>query len=157
MEMIDKTIESYKLFLEIKNPEHFKRYRVREKHNSEAARSEAIVFALLRQTTENVTINEDIRTGGVDFFCKGADYAFFAETTSIGIEATEKRSGLDNKIDQQTHAQAFSLITQTLRNRLSDKATQLANQEAARILFLTSKHIFGNILLGLGAAKALFT
>ncbi len=155
--MIDKTIESYKLLLEIKKPEYFKQYLMREKHNPEASRSEAVIFSLLRQTTENVTVNEDISTGGVDFFCEGADHTLFAETTSIGIKATEKRSGLYNKIDPEIHAQAFSLITQTLRNRLSDKTTQLANQVAARILFLTSEHIFGDTLLGVGAAKALFT
>ena len=157
MDIIERTIESYKRFLEIKKPEHFKQYLIREKHNMEAARSEAIIFALLRQMTENVTVNENLSTGGVDLLCKGAGYNFFVETTSIGIKATAKRSGLNNIIDRETHAQAFSLITQTLRNRLSDKTTQLAKQDAARILFLTSEHIFGDVLLGVGAARELFT
>lgn len=56
-------IESYKCFLEVKYPTHYKSYNTRLKNKPESAKAEAVTFSILRSNFNDVKLAEDIRTG----------------------------------------------------------------------------------------------
>jgi len=155
MESIDEIVDSYKTYLEVKHADHHSKYVKRKKYNSESARAEAVLFALLRQLTDSTTVHEDPSTGGPDFLCKKEHMSFLVEVTSMKTTTVEQASGLKNTPSQG--ATSFSLITHVLRNTASNKAFQLSGFEVPRILAVTTEHIDGSVLFGPGAAKILLT
>jgi hypothetical protein len=67
---IDRVVESYKSWLEVKSPSHLQGFAGRLREQPEAARAEAVTFAILRQRGLRPRVGEVIGKGGVDFLCE---------------------------------------------------------------------------------------
>jgi hypothetical protein len=152
-----EVIESYKRFLEVKYPSHFQSYCKRLKDNPESAKAEAIVFSFLRSNFYDVTLAEDISTGGVDFLCKLNDVDFLVEVTCLEAEPIAVQSGWKNEFPQDGSGGSFSMITHMLRTKASSKAAQLSGHGIPRILAITCEHVAADVLLGPHAAEILLT
>jgi len=153
--MISDIIKSYKTFLMVKYPSQHKLFCNRLNNDPESARAEAVVFSLLRQyVTVDVTIAEDIITGGADFMCSKAETKFIIEVTSLKSEAVAEQSGLPNKAPEDGSTSSFRLITHMLRTKASEKAAQLAKYEMPRVLAITCEHLASDVLLGPYGAEA---
>lgn len=152
-----EVIESYKLFLEIKYPGHFQSYCNRLNNNPESAKAEAIAFSFLRSIFVDVTLAEDISTGGVDFLCKSNEGEFVVEVTCLEAEAVAAQAGWKNEIAENGAGGWFCMITHMLRTKASSKATQLSGHDVPRILTITCEHVAADILLGPHGAETLLT
>jgi len=152
-------IESYKCFLEVKYPTHYKSYYTRLKNKPESAKAEAVTFSILRSNFNDVKLAEDIRTGGADFICSSNDVTFIVEVTCIETESVVTQSGWKNKVPHTPNKTAFSfgMITHMLRTKVSSKAAQLSGYNLPRILIITSEHIGADFLLGPRGAEILLT
>ncbi len=154
---ISEVIKAHQLYLEVKYPNHYKKYCSLLKNQPESAKSEAVLFAVLRSIFKNVTIAEDIATGGVDFLCKTNDSQFLVEVTCLETESVVKQSGLENGITEDCKTTWFSMITHMLRTKASSKASQISGKEIPRLLAITTEHIYGDTLIGSHAAECLLT
>lgn len=152
-------IESYKCFLEVKYPTHYKSYCTRLKNKPESAKAEAVTFSILRSNFNDVKLAEDIRTGGADFICSSNDVTFIVEVTCIETESVVTQSSWKNKVPHTPNKTAFSfgMITHMLRTKVSSKAAQLSGYNLPRILIITSEHIGADFLLGPRGAEILLT
>ncbi len=152
-------IESYKHFLEIKYPTHYKSYCTRLKNKPESAKAEAVTFSILRSNFDEVKLGEDISTGGADFFCSSNDVEFIVEVTCIETESVVTQSGWKNKAPPAQNKAAFSfgMITNKLRGKVSCKAAQLSGNDIPRLLIITSEHVGADFLLGPHGAEILLT
>lgn len=157
MSSITQIIESYKLFLEVKYPNHFQSYCRRLKNKPESAKAEAITFSILRSIFNSVLVAEDISTGGADFLCKMDGAEFISEVTCLQSEAVAAQSGWKNELPENGSAGSFSMITQMLRTKASSKAGQLSGHELPRILVVTSEHLAADVLLGPHGAETFLT
>jgi len=150
-------IESYKLFLEVKYPNHFDSYCRRLKNQPESSKAEAVTFSILRSIFNSVLIAEDISTGGADFLCKMDGAEFISEVTCLETEAVAAQSGWKNEVPENGSAGSFSMITQMLRTKASSKAGQLSGHDFPRILVITSEHLSADFLLGPHGAESFLT
>ena len=150
-------IESYKRFLEVKYPKHFQTYCNRLKNNPESAKAEAIAFSFLRSIFVDVTLAEDITTGGVDFLCKSSEGEFIVEVTCLEAEAVAAQSGWKNELAENGYAGSFGMITHMLRTKASSKAAQLSGHDFPRILLITCEHIAADVLLVPHGAETLLS
>jgi hypothetical protein len=149
-------IDSYKVFLEIKYRTHYQIYCRRLKENIEAAKAEAVMFSLLRNTIDQITLAEDVGTGGVDFLCVSDQNRFIVEVTSLEAESVAIQSGWPNEIADGTTGW-FGMVTHMLRTKASSKASQLSGYAMPRVLAITSEHMAADVLLGPHGADALLT
>ena len=150
-------IESYKCFLEVKYPTHYKSYCTRLKHRPESAKAEAVTFSILRSIFDDVKVAEDISTGGADFFCSSSDVEFIIEVTCLEAESVATQSGWKNKVSPNGNAFNFGMITHMLRTKVSSKTAQLSDHSIPRILIITSEHMGADFLLGPRGAETLLT
>ncbi len=150
-----EVIESYKRFLEVKYPSHFQSYNNRLKNNLESAKAEAVTFSFLRSIFVDVTLAEDISTGGVDFLCKSNGDAFVVEVTCLEAEPVAAQSGWKNEVPQDGSGGSFGMITHMLRTKASRKAAQLSGHIMPRILAIISEHVATDVLLGPHGAETL--
>ena len=152
-------IESYKTFLEVKFPTHYKSYCTRLKNKPESAKAEAVTFSILRSNFDEVKLAEDISTGGPDFSCSSNDVEFIVEVTCIETESVVTQSGWKNKVPPAPNKTAFSfrMITYKLRGIVSSKAAQLSGNNIPTLLIITSEHVGADFLLGPRAAEILLT
>ena len=152
-------IESYKTFLEVKCPTHYKSYCTRLKNKPESAKAEAVTFSILRSNFNEVKLAEDISTGGPDFSCSSNDVEFIVEVTCIETESVVIQSGWKNKVSPAPNKTAFSfrMITCKLRRIVSSKAAQLSGNNIPTLLIITSEHLGADFLLGPRAAEILLT
>lgn len=159
MVLTAEIIESYKCFLEVKYPTHYKSYCTRLKNKPESAKAEAVTFSILRSYSDDVYLAEDISTGGADFLCKSKDVEFIVEVTCLETESVVTQSGWKNRVPLTPNKTAFSfgMITHMLRRKVSSKATQLSGNNIPRILIITSEHIGADFLLGPRGAEILLT
>lgn len=149
-------IDGYKLYLEVKYPNHFKQFCSRLKNKPESAKAEAVMFSVLRSLSQDVKIAEDINAGGADFLCIIDNSQFIVEVTCLEAESVAKRSGLKNDIEDG-RTTYFTMITNMLRTKASTKTPQLSGKEAPRVLAITTEHIHGSTLMDSLAAKSLLT
>jgi hypothetical protein len=152
-----EVIESYKLFLKVKYPGHFQRYCNRSKNNIESAKAEAVTFSFLRSTFLDVTLAEDISTGGADFLCKSNGVEFIVEATCLEAEAVATQSGWKNEVADNCCCGSFGMITHMLRTKVSGKADQLSGYDFPRILAITCEHVATDVLMGSHGAETLLT
>ena len=153
MPSLDEVLEGYRLFLEVKKPEHFSAFQHR---GAESARAEAAIFSWFRSTGRDVEIAEDPATGGPDFLVSASNSALFlAEVTNLKTEAVAANSGLKTELSEPVEAFSFSLITEVLRARASAKAKQLSKAEIPRLLVITCQHRDADLILGPNAAEEL--
>jgi hypothetical protein len=150
-------IESYKLFLEVKYPGHFQSYCNRLKYNLESAKAEAVTFSFLRSTFVDVTLAEDISTGGADFLCKSNEVEFIVEVTCLEADSVAAQSGWNNEITENGFGGSFGMATHMLRTKASSKAAQLSGHDFPRILAITCEHVAADVLLGPHGAETLLT
>lgn len=149
-------IDSYKIFLEIKYRAHYQSYCRRLNENTEAGKAEAVMFSLLRNTVDQITLAEDVSTGGVDFLCISDQNRFMVEVTSLEAESVATQSGCPNVIADGTGGW-FGMITHMLRTKVSSKTSQLSGYDMPRLLAITSEHVAADVLLGPHGAEALLT
>jgi hypothetical protein len=152
--LLSKVIESYKVFLEVKYPMHYKTYCGRLKGNPEGARAEAIAFSYFRSNFDKVTMSENTSTGGADFLVESEGYNFITEVTCIKTESVATQSGMRNNAFDSSPSW-FEMITHMLRSKSSVKAPQLSGYPMPRILVITSEHIGSDILIGPRGAESL--
>ena len=150
--MIAEIIQSYKDFLSVKYPTHYTLFCNRFTKKPESARAEAVTFSLLRSQFGNVTIAEDVASGGADFLVVTVNNKFIVETTCLEGEAVADQSGWPNGIPEDGSSGSFGMITHMLRTKASAKARQLSGYEMPRALVITCEHVAADALLGpLGA------
>ena len=136
----------------MKYPTHYTSFCNRFKKKPESARAEAVTFSLLRSQFGNVTIAEDVATGGADFLVVTENNKFIVETTCLEGEAVADQSGWPNGIPEDGSCGSFGMITHMLRTKASGKARQLSGYEMPRALAITCEHVAADALLGpLGA------
>lgn len=157
MALTNEVIDSYKLFLEVKYPAHWRKYCNLLKSNSQGAKAEAVVFSLLRTVFDEITLAEDVSTGGPDFLCRVDDIEFIVEVTSLEAESVANQSGWENVIPEDTAAGCFRMITHKVRAKASTKAPQLSGYDIPRVLVITCEHVAADILIGSHGAEVFFT
>lgn len=109
----------------------------------EGAICEALVRAFLARSTPQITPFEHRATGGPDFqVCLGGE-SIYIEVTSIGIEALTAATGLTN----EEGLRDYRPLTSVMMSRAKEKASQLADLDGARLLFIASLHTLGSCLL----------
>jgi len=155
--MIEETIESYKTFLSVKYPSHYKLYSNRLGNKPEGARAEAVVFSWLRTQFQDVTVGEDLVAGGADFLCVSENSKIIVEVTCAECEAVANQSGWPNGVPENGSGGSFGLITHMLRTKASEKASQLSGYEMPRVLTITCEHIASDVLLGTLGAEMFLT
>jgi hypothetical protein len=155
--MLAETIESYKTFLRVKYPSHYIMFCNRLDSKPEGARAEAVTFSLFRSQFEDVTIAEDIGTGGADFFCISESSKIIVEVTCAESEAVAAQSSWPNGVPENGSNGSFGLITHMLRTKASEKAPQLSGYQMPRVLAITCEHIAADVLLGPLGAEMFFT
>lgn len=157
MTMTSELLESYKVYLGIKYPSHYKNYCARLENHLESAKAEVVLFSVLRSTFSDVKIAEDISSGGVDFMCLTDNLKFIVEVTSLEAESVANQSGWENEISENDEVRSFSMITHILRTKASGKAGQVSGVMMPRIVAITTEHIGGDFLLGPHGARTLLT
>lgn len=155
--MLAATVESYKKFLSVKCPSHYDLFCNRLDSKPEGARAEAATFSFLRSQFEDVTIAEDVVTGGADFLCETKSGKIVVEVTCAEGEAVAAQSGWPNGVPEDGSGGSFGLITHMLRTKASEKAPQLSGYKMPRVLAITCEHIAADILLGPLGAEMFFT
>jgi hypothetical protein len=137
--------------------DHCTQFLKRENSDPQAAEAEAVVFSWLRAEKLEPRLFEDTGTGGPDFLCtpSGSD-RFLVEGTSLDTEMVSERSRLPAKITGRGVG-AFGLITDKLKAKAQNKASQLAGHGLPTVLAITSDDAFASILLDRLAAEYLMT
>jgi len=152
---IDEVLKSYKTFLSVKYPPHLVELKKREVSNSDGVKLEAAMFSVARHYRLTPKISEIIGEGGVDFLCSSDKYKFLLEVTHLDSASIEEKSGMANKLS--TEGRAISMITNLLRSKASNKATQLSGHLVPRVLCIGASHIGSPIFMGKEAAEWLMT
>ncbi|HEC99980.1 MAG TPA: hypothetical protein ENN18_06335 [Proteobacteria bacterium] len=152
--ILSEVVESYKVFLEVKYPMHYKTYCSRLNSNPQGARAEAIVFSYFRSNFDKVTISEDISTGGADFLVVSGENKFITEVSCIQTESVATQSGMTNDAFESSPGW-FGMITHVLRTKVSDKAPQVSGYPTPRVVVITCEHIGSDILIGPRGAESL--
>jgi hypothetical protein len=156
---VDDVVEYYYRYLARNNDlaAHFAQFKKRQKSDPKAAAAEAAVFSFLRAEKLQPVLYEDVSTGGPDFQCSASTSdQFLVEVTSLDSDAVSERSGLPSSITG-SGGRAFGLITDKLKAKAQQKASQLAGHSVPAILAVTSDHAFASILLDQLAAEYLMT
>ena len=136
----------------MKYPTHYRLFCNRLDIKPESARAEAITFSFLRSQFEDVTIAEDLVTGGADFLCVTEGGKIIVEVTCAEGEAVAAQSGWPNAVPEGSSAGSSGMITHMLRTKASEKASQLSGYSMPRTLMITCEHVAADALLGpLGA------
>lgn len=136
---------------------HCSQFLERERNYPVAAQAEAAVFSWLRAEKLEPVIYENPSTGGPDFKATHAKAnQFLVEATSIDSDVVAERSGLPAVITRAGHG-AYAYITEKLKKKAQDKATQLSGQDLPTVLAITSNHAFATILMDGSAAERLMT
>lgn len=156
---VDDVVEYYYRYL-ARNSDlaaHFAQFKKRQKSDPNAAAAEAAVFSFLRAEKLHPEMFEDVSTGGPDFQCSASDSdQFLVEVTSLDSDAVAERFGLPSSITGPGGG-AFGLITDKLKFKAQQKATQLAGHSVPGILAVTSDHAFASMLIDRLAAEYLMT
>ncbi|APF17697.1 hypothetical protein Calab_2169 [Caldithrix abyssi DSM 13497] len=155
--MLAKIVESYKSFLSVKYESHYKLFCNRLGDKPEGARAEAVTFSWLRSQFEEVTIAEDVVTGGADFLCVSGNDKIIVEVTCAESEAVSTQSYLPNRVPENGSGGSFRMITHKLRTKASEKASQLSDYRMPRVLAITCEHVAADVLLGPLGAEMLLT
>jgi hypothetical protein len=150
---LQDVVTAYILYLEVRHPDHHKRFQQLLASNRAGAVAEAVVFSWLRSDSLEPVVSEDASKGGPDFMCRGRHGFFLVEATVLDANAVENRSGWPNELDDT--ARVFSMITPNLWRKTLHKAGQLADQEIPRLLAICLSHVGASALLGTLAARML--
>jgi len=146
---IDGMLNSYSEYLHHGHPENAKRFDETRASDREAAVAEAIVFGMLQGFNVDPQINDQVKTGGVDFICCASrgplvrrlpQDRFVVEATSLSPDAVTGRSHIPNEVPDEISGGAFGLVTRNICNKAKDKATQLADYTMPRVLAIASSH-----------------
>lgn len=156
MGLISKVVESYKTFLEVRYPTHYRSYCSRLTSNPEGARGEAIIFSLLRSEFRDVIMGEDPSTGGADFLVASEEFKFITEVSCLQTDSVASQSGMKNEVKDGT-AGWFTMITHKLRTKVSDKAAQVSGYTIPSVVAITCEHIGSDLLIGPHGAESLLS
>jgi hypothetical protein len=162
---IDGMLNSYSEYLHHGHPENAKRFDDTRASDREAAVAEAIVFGMLQGFNVDPQINDQVKTGGVDFICCASrgplvkrlpQDRFVVEATSLSPDAVTDRSHIPNEVPDEISGGAFRLVTRNICNKAKDKATQLGGHPMLRIPMMsisvpnynrkTDRHQFGTLI-----------
>lgn len=153
-DILSQVVESYKQFLLVKYPTHYRSYCSRLKANLQGARAEAIVFSFLRSTLDKVLIAEDTCTGGADFLGQNGEHEFIIEVSCLQADSVANQSGMPNSLNESSGGW-FGMITHMLRTKISDKAPQVSGYQVPRVVAVTCEHIGSDLLIGPRGAESL--
>ena len=153
---VEQVLDSYCEFLAATQEKSFyQKFIKRWEQDTEAAKSEAIVYTWACASNLNPTINEKPNIGGADFLCSPeVGSPFLLEVTVIKSEAIGRQSLLLNDIFSP--GGAYRLITVALNNKVRSKWNQM-NKSASlpRVLAICSLHSMSHLVLGREAARSL--
>jgi hypothetical protein len=151
-ENVEDVIKAYTLFLEVRHPDHHRRFEERLQNDPHAARAEAVVFSWLRVQGHQPKIAESLDKGGMDYLCEPeSDEPYMIEVTALNRDAVEDRSGWPDELTEA--AGSFAMITPSLWYKARHKASQMAGQDLPRVLAICLSHIGASALLGTLAAE----
>jgi hypothetical protein len=157
MTSVSALIESYKTFLEVKYPSHYRKFCSQLRESPEGAKSEAVLFSLMRSEFDEIKIAENISSGGPDFLCASDGAEFILEVTSLKADAVSNQSGWPNTVSDSITVGSFAMITHMLRTKASGKAAQVSDYPMPRVLAITCEHIGSDFLIGPHGAETLLT
>ncbi len=134
---------------------NLKSFQNRRRADPEAALAEAMVFGMLQQLQLKPTIEDEPGIGGADYLCTYWPIVFtdlgawelIVEATTLEPTAVERNSGWRNEVPDGITGGPFSMITERITARASDKVRQLSKYKMPRVLAIVSSHIGANALL----------
>ncbi len=150
-------VDNYKNFLEVNYPNHVRSFCRRLRDQPESARAEAVVYSFFEANHLDVQVEEDVGKGGVDFRCKTGKAEFVTEVTGLDPESVTCKSGVPNELPETSFGYHYSMITNLLRAKASQKAFQMSRYNCPRILVITSEHAEALGLLGMEGGENLLT
>jgi len=153
---IEDVVETFKIYLEVKYPQHLTALLQRERRDPQSVMLEAAMFSVVRFYGYKPVIGEVIGEGGVDFICRNENKEFLLEVTHLEKEAVERQSGMKDAVEDGQGG-SFSMITHVLRTKASEKAAQVSDYNMPRMLCIGTVHSGAQALLGKVAAKWLLT
>jgi hypothetical protein len=123
---IERVVSTYLDWLSVKAPDQVEAFKQRLAAEPQAARSEAVMFNILRQNRLNPRPAEIVGQGGVDFICEPTrKQPVVVEVTTLLIENVTKASGLQHPMPHGPGS--FGLITTKLLHEAINKAPQMAD------------------------------
>jgi hypothetical protein len=155
---IDATTEelqdSYVEYLRREVPNNVKSFLNLKRESPEASLAETVVFGILRQLRLNPVVS-DVYAGGADFECTYRPIWFadtgsqplVVEVTTLEPSAVERNSGWPIEAPSEISGGPFSLLTDRIAARASDKVPQLSKPKMPRVLAIVSSHIGADALL----------
>jgi len=150
-------IDSYKTFLKANNPFRYASYINLLKQNIESAKSEAVMFSIMKPIFHEVNIFENMSSGGPDFICNSNTNSFVLEVTHLESKSVASQSGINITTPVDGSVNSISMITHMLRKKISSKADQISNYSMPRILAITCEHYLSDSFLGVIGAESLLT
>lgn len=154
---LNECINSYQDYLLVKYPEVEKRFNTRCKstEHKEGCTAEAAIFAFMQLHDYQIELYENPGTGGVDYFCFRDKQRLFLEVTTLKEDTIAKHSGWTMEIPNDIRVSSYKMITPKLRQKISEKASQLSDHDCPRVLAICSVHYASDVLLGTDAAERL--
>lgn len=151
----NEVVESFAEYIRAESPKNLKSFLDRTRADPEAAMAEAMVFGMLQQLQLKPTIADEPGIGGADFLCQyrpiwfsdSASWRLIVEATTLEPTAVERNSGWRNEVPDKITGGPFSMITERITARASDKIRQLSQYQMPRVLAIVSSHIGADTLL----------
>ena len=154
---VEDIVHNHKRFLKDERPARIKSYCDLLKSQPASARAEAVVFHFLKANLEDVRMQEDPETGGVDFQCQTSTAKFMVEVTCLEAESVTRKSGLKNEPPQNHSSGWYSDITQKLHRTVQNKVKQVSGYDCPRLLVIGCEHPQADMLLDTTDAEFLLT
>ncbi len=127
-------------------------------NNAESAICEACTRKLLSDHGCMVKTNEDLSSGGPDFRCSKNNIVFYVEATCITIDNVTRKTNLLPSPKINSEPVWYKMLTDGIRNEVSNKTTQCANLNFPCVLAIGTLHYMGGwICLGKDAVEFLLT
>lgn len=150
----EELVDSFVKHIEGEAPNNLKSFQNLRQESLESALAEAVVFGILQQLQLRPTIS-DVFAGGADFMCtyrpiwfsESGSWPLAVEATTLEPSAVERNSGWPNEFPEEISGGPFSLLTERITQRASDKVRQLSEHPMPRVLAIVSSHIGADAIL----------
>lgn len=133
-------IKQHRLWLKNFDERRLKKWNDLLQANPEAAICEVKTRILMANHKIDIRPYEDFSQGGPDFECSKDGKNFYVETTCISVKAATKSSDLNPSPTYPTGAQYFSLMTDRIRNEVSNKTPQCNKVKGSCVIVVATLH-----------------
>ena len=153
---INDLVNSFADYLSRQHPRNHKEFLSRLRDNPEAAQAEAVAFSLLNSLGLNPTLNETVKSGGIDFKCTPrTGEPFLVEVTSLNAGRVSERTKLPNTAE--AGGGAYQLDNRKVCEVVDSKMGQIASGPLANVLVIVSFHIRARAVFGTLPTQYLIT